>query len=253
MHSCLYEGWVRHRRLAPAPRSFRYRTLLAYLDLDELDVVFRGRWFWSTGRRAAVAFRRADYLGDPSLPLAEEVRSYVARETGSRPCGPIRMLAYLAHFGYCFNPVVFYYCFEPSADRLEAVVAEITNTPWGERHRYLLRGSRSRFAKTFHVSPFMPMDLSYDWRCNVPGDALAVHMNLARQQQKVFDATLLLKRRAITGASLAYALARYPLMTQRASLAIYWQALLLYAQGARFYPHPSRESMNEHDSLADRR
>lgn len=158
MHSCLYDGWVRHRRFAPRAHAFRYRLFMAYLDLTELDRVFRGRWFWSTRRPALAWFRRADYLGDPSVPLDQAVRDCVERNTGVRPRGPIRLLTHLRYFGYVFNPVSFYYCFDTADTRVETIVAEITNTPWGERHAYVLsaRGEqplRFRFGKAFHVSP----------------------------------------------------------------------------------------------------
>jgi DUF1365 family protein len=117
LKSCLYEGWVRHRRLAPVHNSFRYSLYMVYLDLGELDRVFRGRWLWSAHRFAPAWFRRKDHLGDPSRPLAEEVRSLVEQKTGKRPGGPIRLLTHLRYFGYCMNPVSFYYCFDPSEER----------------------------------------------------------------------------------------------------------------------------------------
>ena len=138
MQSCLYNGWVRHRRFAPRAHAFRYRLFMAYLDLTELDHVFRGRWFWSTRRPALAWFRRADYLGNPSVPLDQAVRDAVERDTGMRPRGPIRLLTHLRYFGHGFNPVSFYYCFDPADTRVETIVAEITNTPWAERHAYVL-------------------------------------------------------------------------------------------------------------------
>ena len=83
-------------------------------------------------------FRRSDYLGDPAVPLADAVRALVAERLGSAPQGPIRLLTHLRTFGHCFNPVSFYYCFAADGERLEAIVAEVTNTPWGERHAYVL-------------------------------------------------------------------------------------------------------------------
>lgn len=248
MNSCLYEGWVRHRRLVPAPHAFRYRLYMTYLDLAEIEGLFRDRWFWSTRRLAPVAFRRADYLGDSSLTLDEAVRCCIEERTGVRPAGAIRVLTHLAHFGYCFNPVSFYYCFDATGSRIENILTEITNTPWGERHQYVLGSSaadtatavRKRFTKAFHVSPFLPMELTYDWRFNEPGETLAAHMDVMDPQRKVFDATLLMQRRPITGANLARMLARFPLMTARASLAIYWQALRLYLKRTPFHAHPRR-------------
>lgn len=246
MNSCLYDGWVRHRRFGSTPHAFRYRLYMTYLDLSEVDELFRGRWFWSTRTRSAVSFRRSDYLGDPNVSLDEAVRLCVEQQTGARPMGPIRVLTHLAHFGYCFNPVTFYYCFDPAGQRVSSIVAEITNTPWGERHQYVLENGdagtatrmRQRFAKAFHVSPFLPMNLSYDWRFNEPGPTLAAHMDVVDGQHKVFDATLVMKRRPMTGTNLARMLARFPLMTARASLGIYWQALRLYAKRTPFHEHP---------------
>jgi uncharacterized protein len=240
MKSALYFGSLRHRRHAPRPHAFRYRTFMAYLDLAELDEVFRGRWLWSTRRPALAWMRRADYLGDPALPLDEAVRERVARETGERPRGPVRLLTHLRMLGTCFNPVSFYYCFDERDERVETIVAEITNTPWNERHAYVLQGEplRFRFAKTFHVSPFMPMGIDYDWRFSAPGERLAVHMQNHRDGRRIFDATLALRRREIGAASLAAALARFPATGLQVLGAIYWQALRLALLKTPFYGHP---------------
>jgi DUF1365 family protein len=219
---------------------------MAYLDLAELEEVFHGRWLWSARRPAIAWFKRADYLGDASRPLDDEVRERVWRETGARPRGPIRLLTHLRMFGHCFNPVSFYYCFDARGERVETVVAEITNTPWRERHAYVLpvpvdamRGAmRFRFGKSFHVSPFMPMAQQYDWRFGAPGERLAVHMENHDGHGKVFDATLALERREIGAASLAGALARHPFLTLRVLGAIHWQALLLWAKRVPVYAHP---------------
>jgi DUF1365 family protein len=244
LHSALYEGRLRHRRFAPVAHEFEYAVTLAWLDLGELDRVFRGRWLWSTHRPAPVRWRREDYLGPAEVALDEAVRARVERELGFRPAGPIRLLTHLRTFGHSFNPVSFYYCYDAAGARVEAILAEITNTPWGERHAYALRRDpgrklRFRFDKRFHVSPFMPMDQRYDWRFSEPGPRLAVHMTNLRSGLPVFDATLRLRRREIGAASLAAALARHPFASLRVLAAIYWQALRLWAKGAPFHPHPA--------------
>lgn len=247
MNSALYTGWVRHRRRLPVPHAFRYRIYLAYLDLDELDRVFARRWFWSVGRRNLVEFRRSDYLGDPALPLDEAVRRRVQDATGHRPAGPVRMLAHLRTFGHCFNPVAFYYCYAEDGRTLDTIVAEITNTPWKQRHSYVLRvpgaerhGSALgwRFGKQFHVSPFLPLARDYAWRLQPPGETLRVHMDVQDGAAREFDATLVLQRRAITGATLARALLRYPLMTTKVVAAIHWQALRLWLKRVPVHDHP---------------
>jgi len=268
MDSCLYLGHVRHRRFAPKPHAFIYRLFMVYLDLAELDQVFAGSRCWSTQRPALAWFRRADYLGDPALPLDRAVRDLVEERTGTRPTGPVRLLTHLRYFGYCINPVSFYYCFDAAGERLETLVAEITNTPWEERFSYVLsaemeipprppfrsgqafteggaeiiegkrRSHRYAFAKAFHISPFFPMDLEYDWRFTEPGRRLSVHMNLTRQQAKVFDATLSLRRVEITPARLASILLHHPFMTLKAVAGIYFEAALLKLKRIPFYDHP---------------
>ncbi len=247
MHSALYLGSVRHRRFAPRAHAFEYRLFMAYLDLAELDRVFRGHWLWSAKRPALAWLKRSDYLGDPAVPLDQAVRDRVAQETGARPTGPIRMLTHLRYFGLCFNPVTFYYCFDATDKRVETIVAEITNTPWNERHAYVLTDAlneapgsvrRYRFGKRFHVSPFMDMAIDYDWRFNTPREALNVHMEDWQDGAKLFDATLTLERREIGSAALAHALIAFPLMTFKVIGGIYWQALRLWLKRVPFHTHP---------------
>ncbi len=252
MHSAIYHGSLRHRRFAPRAHAFRYRLFLVYLDLAELDVVFRGRWLWSTRRTALARFDRADHLGDPAVPLDLAVRDLVEQRTGRRPAGPIRLLTHLRYFGHCFNPVSFYYCYDVDGTGIETVVAEVNNTPWGERHCYVLsnpsvaiagKHGRYRSDKALHVSPFMPMDLAYDWGFSAPGERLNVHMALQETGSscaKIFDATLRLERAPITAMRLAGALMRFPLMTVQVVAAIHWQALKLWFKRVPVHTHPAK-------------
>jgi uncharacterized protein len=248
--SAVYEGVVRHRRVVPHPHAFEYRVAQLYLDLDELERAFAQRWLWSAERRNVAQFRRSDYLGPAELPLAEAVRRRVEQATGQRPVGPVRLLTHLRYFGYVFNPVSFYYCFARDGVTLIAIVAEITNTPWKERHAYVLpietaqvqgRALQWSFPKTFHVSPFLPMAREYAWGFTNPGTDLLVHMDVLREGQREFDATLTLKRRPLNAASLARVLWRYPLMTAQVIGGIHWQALRLWVKRNPIYDHPALE------------
>jgi len=251
LRSAIYVGRVRHRRRQPA-RTFRFPLFMVYVDLAEVDHVLALTRWWGRSRLCPARFRRGDYLGPSELPLDEAVRRAVEGALGWRPVGPIRMLTHVRYFGYVFNPVTFYYCFD-DADRISAIVAEITNTPWGERHAYVLdsnrvartaRGAmRWRFGKEFHVSPFLPLDLEYDWTLTSPGESLLVHMVVRDRRPdapRVFDATLTLDRRAMTSNRLRLLLARYPLMTAQVIAKIYIEALWLRLRRARVYSHPAR-------------
>jgi uncharacterized protein len=252
--SCIYTGWVEHRRHVPVGNAFRYQLFMLYLDLAELEEVFTGRWFWSVERPNIASFLRRDHLGNPGIPLDEAVRDLVEARTASRPTGPIRILTHLRYFGHCFNPVSFYYCFDEQGQEPVAVVAEIHNTPWGEEFCYVMdwqdgeegKGFRRfRFHKTFHVSPFMPMDIDYTWCFSTPVEKLLVTMENNRPGEKVFSASLSLTRQELNGKSLAKVLASYPPMTMKVISAIYWQALRLKLKGAPFFSHPENTAVNE--------
>jgi hypothetical protein len=230
--------------------SFRYRIFFMFLDLEELPRLFRRNMLWSHNRVNLAYLRRRDHLGDPHLPLQQAVRDLVEQRLGPRPTGPIRMLTHLRYFGYCFNPVSFYYCYNENDHQVETIVAEIHNTPWGEEYCYVLgeqlnehpvRGwKRYQFGKNFHISPFMDMDIWYDWRFREPGQTLRVHMNNYHRGNKLFDATLTLERTEISSFSLNRVLFVYPLMTAKVTAMIYLQALRLWSKGAVFYAHPDK-------------
>jgi len=249
MQSCIYRGWVRHRRYGEPEHDFRYRLFMVFLDLQELDRL-RGRLLlWSARRFAPVRFRRDDHLGDPSRPLDECVRELVAARTGRRPGGRIFLLSHLAYFGHSFNPVSIYYCMGAGDDEMEAVVLEVNNTPWGEQHCYVLAGDslrpaaggrRAGFDKDFHVSPFLPMDMRYQCYFSRPGEMLSVAMNDFQDGELRLQASMVLRRRPLTDRELAVALLRYPFMTLKVVAGIHWEALRLWLKRARYVPHPGK-------------
>lgn len=240
--SCIYSGTIRHRRSEPR-QQFEHHLELVYLDLAELPALLGGRLV--KPGPGPLRFRRRHYLGDSSTSLEEAVRDRVAALGARRPDGPIRLLTQLSSFGLCFNPVSFYYCHEGGGERVESVLAEVTNTPWGERHSYLLAdreaGSSAltgSFAKELHVSPFMGMDHRYAARASAPGATLSVHIESSRAGARAFDATLSMERRELTPASLNRMIARTPSSTVRVLALIYGHAVGLKLAGARVHPHP---------------
>jgi hypothetical protein len=253
MQSCIYEGTVRHRRFRPTPNEFQYRVFFMYLDLAELPHVFDCHPLWSAQQPNMAYLRRKDHFGNPRKPIDLAVRELVAEKTGRAPEGPIRMLTHLRYFGYCFNPASFYYCYDRANESVETIVVEIHNTPWGEVHCYVLNRvqdehpiknwRRHRFAKVFHVSPFIDMNIAYDWRFREPGAAINVHMIDFENGSKLFDASLALQRREISRRALTDVLVKYPLMTAKVTTMIYWQALRLLLKKTPVFTHPKKRKL----------
>ncbi len=251
MKSCIYEGQVRHRRFSPRWHEFNYSLYMMYLDLDELPELFDRFWFWSAKHFNLAWFKRADHVGDAAKPLKQVVSDMLYEHTGVRADGPIRLLTHCRYFGFGFNPVSFYYCYDKDDTQVENIIAEVNNTPWGEQYCYVLSeadnvsemkraGSHKRYTpvKCFHVSPFMPMNIDYDWRFNRPDQRLTVHMQNFIGDDKLFDATLDLDYRPITSMNMARVLIRYPVVTMKVVIGIYYQALKLLLKRIPFYDHP---------------
>jgi len=247
LHSAIYTGWVSHQRLQPKLHGFRYQLFMLYIDLDELPVLFKNNWLWAYLKPNLAYFRREDYLGPTHQPLDVCVRDLVEQQTGQRPLGRIALLTHCRYWGVCFNPVSFYYCHDQHG-QLQAIVSHITNTPWQEQFAYVHAVAQTSptllftLQKNFHVSPFMPMEITYQWQFSAPGDALNVHMQSWQHDQAMFFATLTLHRQPWRAKALNRMLLRFPWMTLKVIAAIYWQALRLWLKKIPFYPHPARPS-----------
>lgn len=242
--SAFYTGWVRHRRFAPASHSFRYKVFMAYLDLDELDEVLSLTPLWSARRFAPARFKRSDFHGDPKVPLKEAVQRTIAQQTGVLHDGPIRMLVNLRYFGYNMNPLCTYYCFDRDEQQLKFIVAEVNNTPWGEKHAYVLQceiGTKKQafdFEKLFHVSPFNPLAMQYRWLSSTPENNLLIHLENWQEGKKITDATLRLQRQPLNASIMNRMLIRYPLMTVKVVASIYYQAIRLWLKKVPYFAHP---------------
>jgi hypothetical protein len=247
VHSALYEGTLSHARFGTPSHTFDYRVLLAWLDLAELPGALDAHPLWSARRAAPIRFRREDFHGDPDVPLDQAVRATVETATGHRPTGPIRMLAHLRTWGWSFNPIAFYFAFTPDGAAVDTLVAEVTNTPWHERHAYVLPVGAPevdqpiRFPKALHVSPFMDLDLDHSLAFSHPGaDELTIRMDDWRGEDHVFAAELDLHRLPLDRPTMGRALWQHPLPAQRVSAGIYWEALKLRAKHAPFRRHPHK-------------
>lgn len=256
MHSAIYTGKVRHRRFKPTEHEFIYRVFMVYLDLDEVAEVFSLSRLWSATGPALIRFNPNDFFGKTDKTLKASIQDWIFEQTGKRLNGPVRLLANFRFAGFIINPICCYYCFSDDGEKLEYVVAEVTNTPWKERTRYLLpcasmdkkhgQQASGEFGKEMHVSPFHPMEMRYQWRLDRPAANLNLHFDNLQQGEKVFDASLMLGREALTATNMRAIVWRFPFMTLRVALAIHWQALKLWLKKTPLYPHPDRNKKHQH-------
>jgi DUF1365 family protein len=245
----VFVGSLRHRRFTPVHHAFEYRTFMVLLDVDRIPALMNVSRFTGYNSRNWATFHDRDHLGDPSLPLRARLESDAARAGIALPPGPIFLLTHLRYLGYCFNPVSFYYAFD-AANRLHTVLAEVNNT-FGGSHRYWLqpdRQAQSAAARSFHavahkalyVSPFMPHDAGYRFVMTPPAERLVAHMEVSRDRQRMFDATLTLTRRPWAAAELRRCLVRHPAMTLNVTAGIHWQALKLWWKGVPVVPRRTK-------------
>jgi|TARA_B110000438_G_scaffold254770_1_gene261199 DUF1365 family protein len=249
LQNYIYNGVIRHRRYTPFEHFFSYPLFMVYVDISKVSKILETSLIWNVNKPALISFYRKDYHGEPTKPLDKAVRDTIYKKTGKRINGPIRILTHLRYFGFCFNPVSFYYCFNTSDSKLEMIMAEVTNTPWNERYSYIidkkmLSGSKKNLVaeleKKLHVSPFWGMDHQYEWLFSEPDESLLVNMKNFKSGMKVFDATLTMKRKALTIKNLLISVLRFPFITLLVVYRIHWQALKLWIKKAPFFPHPSK-------------
>ena len=242
LHSAVYTGTVSHRRFGPGvAHDFSYRCTMPFIDLAEIDDVTALHPLWSSRHAAPGWFRRADFMGTPQLSLDECVRNAVEAHCGHRPRGRIALLANLRTWGWLFNPISLYFCQSADGTEVETLVLEVENTPWHERRIYVVGPPQEmhRFSKEMHVSPFLPMGVEYEVRYSAPAGRLIVHFDVMRGDERLFAATMSLRRRGMDRQALGRILWEHPLLTYKVSAGIYLQAARLRSKGAPFYNHPA--------------
>lgn len=249
----LYAGRVRHRRFKPKAHAFEYPIFMAFLDIDRIPELMAVSDLAAHNAFAWASFHDRDHLGDPALPLRERLRRSAAESGVELPGGPIFLLTHLRYLGHCFNPVSYYYAYDREG-RLARICADVSNTPWGERHAYWMdpargvetsKGRSFDVDKAFHVSPFMPMACRYRWAFTDPGETLRVHISEFEKSPEnnldfFFDADLDLARHPWDAGHLRDVLLRFPFMTLQVIAAIHWEALRLWIKRVPVYTHPSK-------------
>jgi len=220
---------------------------MAYLDLEEAPDLWQTLRLLSNRRFAWASFRELDHPHTTGQSLSDGVRELVQLKTNKLLTGPIRLLTQLRYLGYYFSPLNLYYCFSDNSAQVEAIVAEVSNTPWKEHYRYVLDPTKMfgdtsdlccEHAKSFHVSPFMHMDTQYHWQLTLPAEELKVRIDVTEEMQPLFSAEMQLQRRPLTDGELLRTTCRFPLMTAQIVKAIYWQAFRLWWKKCPYYPHP---------------
>ena len=217
---------------------------MLFIDLDHIATAFKSNIFWSYNKSNIGSFDDENYYTRNNKEVKKSVVLLIKNKIGAKVDGKIYLLTNGKYFGYCFNPVSFYYCFNKSK-KLIAIVSHITNTPWSEKYAYVHEcknfkgGTKTfNFDKKFHVSPFMPMDIKYKWKFTEPKDFLYVSMDSFEKNNFMFNATLRLTRKAWTPWALNKILLMFPPTTIRTILTIYWNAFLLLLKRIPFYSHP---------------
>ena len=247
--SYIYTGTIRHRRFTPFNHFFSYPLFMVYLDLNSFEERLKKSWIWNVNRFALVSFMRDDYHGNSNIDLDTSVRRTIYKKTGKNIKGPIRLLTHLRYFGYCFNPVSIYYCFNEADTKVEVIMAEVTNTPWKERHSYIIDNNKNnkttknisvKLDKRLHVSPFWGMDHKYEWLFSEPSKRLLVNMKNFKDKNKVFDANLSMKRTPFNLKNLIKQVMKFPFLTIIIVFRIHWHALKLWLKKAPFYMHPDK-------------
>ena len=244
MNTAFYVGKLAHVRMTPKHHRFSYPVFMPFVDVDDLSSLTDRAPLWSAGRWGLARFVRSDFIGDYRQSVSEAVKKRIFEETAQQFDGQIFLLANWRYFGLQNNPIACYFCKGASQGALDFIVVEVTNTPWGERHSYVLETDNSKtlcqteFKKELHVSPFHGMQQRYRWLSTTPGESLAIRLTNLEQGERVFHASLTLKRLPVnrfTGLSL---LVRYPFETAKVTLGIYWQAALLFLRRVPLFSHP---------------
>ena len=240
--SCLYDAVVVHQRTRPIAHRLRYRISTLLLDLDELPALAQLLWLFAYNRRGLVTFHERDHGDGAPTGLRAWVETQMQAAGLAPDGGPIRLLAMPRVLGHVFNPLSVFFCHRRNGD-LAAVLYEVNNT-FGQRHSYLIavhgdaRPLRQSCDKCFYVSPFLPMEMTYHFRIDPPGEAVGVSIAADDADGRMLTATLHGQRSTLTDAALLAGIARMQLLGLKVVAGIHWEAFKLWRKGLRLHHRP---------------
>lgn len=233
MNSCLYVGKVMHCRVEPKDYKFIHDVFMFYLDLDELDEIARNNWLISLNKPNVFSFYDKDHMNYGKSTLKDNVIHYIREKGVTAPISRVMLLTNLRVFGYVFNPVSFYYCFDDK-DQPVCAIAQVCNT-FGELKNYFLgpetfneNGFRSEQLKYYYISPFIDLDVPMDFDLKIPQELIKIKVDDLKENKKFLYATLTGKQRPLTAAQVFALGLRYPFMTLKVIALIHYHAAVLY-------------------------
>ena len=234
MNSCIYNGEVSHTRFRPVKHFLKYKTFSLFIDLDEMDKLDKIIPIFSINNFNVFSFYNKDHGKRDGKPLKNWVIESLKRFKVKANVNKIKLLCYPRIFGYVFNPLSIFYCYEN--DLLKAVFYEVKNT-FNEQHTYIFKTKNNKSIvqkckKKFYVSPFMDMDTYYSFKLLKPNNKLFVSIKQTGKEGSILNALQIGKRKEFNFKQLIFNFFRYPLMTIKIIIAIHYEALLLWKKGA---------------------
>ena len=257
--SCLYECEIWHGRTKPRSHSFLHRNFMFYIDLRELDYLYSALWLFGGGSLSLFHFKPSDHLPQegPSAQLEERVKSTVRQGGVKEEINSVRLLTNVRFFGYVFNPVSFFFCFDVRGNALCCLV-EVGNT-FGEKKTYVLRSDvdgifRDRQRKFFYVSPFTELEQDFLFDLAVPASSLRINVDTMDANEKVVSTYMRGKELALTDRNLLLLSLRYPWVTFQVIMMIHFHALLLWLKRIPYHrkeegPEQQTAVIHPHKSL----
>ena len=234
MNSCIYNGIVTHQRFKPIKHTLNYKTFSLFLDLDEIEKLDKTVGIFSFNKFNVFSFYNNDHGARDGNSLKKWVLDNLKKFKIDQNITNIKLLCYPRVFGFVFNPLSIFYCYENN--NLKAIFYEVKNT-FNEQHTYIFKIKdkekiEQKCKKKFYVSPFMDMNTFYNFKLIAPGEKLSVFIKQTDDVGTILTATQEGDRKKLNFKQLVINFFKYPLMTIKIIGSIHFEAFLLWKKGA---------------------